>query len=187
MHLFALAALLGCAASPVDLEDAALDDEQSSIDEVDASARRDADGDDGDALDGDTSDQELEASAEGGAIVTRDAARDAAGEGPRAVQDAGTARDANVESTPAPARDAAASVVDAASPTAPAARDASGPTSDASAADAAQRDAAMPGAPGNRCQKSSDCMALCAFTGILPCCREDHSCGCTWAPGAYCL
>jgi hypothetical protein len=28
---------------------------------------------------------------------------------------------------------------------------------------------------------------VCFPVGILPCCRIDGSCGCTWAPGAYCL
>jgi hypothetical protein len=31
------------------------------------------------------------------------------------------------------------------------------------------------------------CDQLCVPIGILACCRSDGSCGCTWAPGSYCL
>jgi hypothetical protein len=35
--------------------------------------------------------------------------------------------------------------------------------------------------------KGCNCSQICFPIGILPCCRIDGSCGCTWAPGAYCL
>ena len=34
-----------------------------------------------------------------------------------------------------------------------------------------------------RCNCVQDCFPI----GILACCRLDNSCGCSWAPGAYCL
>jgi len=40
--------------------------------------------------------------------------------------------------------------------------------------------------PGGGASCSCDDMP-CFPVGILPCCRIDGSCGCTWAPGAYCL
>jgi hypothetical protein len=39
-------------------------------------------------------------------------------------------------------------------------------------------------ASGGNC---TSCNQPCFPVGILPCCRIDGSCGCTWAPGAYCL
>ncbi|HET6338686.1 MAG TPA: hypothetical protein VFG30_35950 [Polyangiales bacterium] len=32
-----------------------------------------------------------------------------------------------------------------------------------------------------------NCTNVCIPVGIAACCRADGSCGCTWAPGAYCL
>ena len=32
-----------------------------------------------------------------------------------------------------------------------------------------------------------ECTQACFPFGILPCCRQGGGCGCTWAPGAYCL
>lgn len=35
---------------------------------------------------------------------------------------------------------------------------------------------------------SSDCAAqLCFPLGVLGCCKSNGTCGCTWAPGAYCM
>jgi len=34
---------------------------------------------------------------------------------------------------------------------------------------------------------SSPCNQPCVPFGILACCRANGTCGCTWAPGAYCL
>jgi hypothetical protein len=35
---------------------------------------------------------------------------------------------------------------------------------------------------------SSDCaQQLCFPIGVLGCCRSNGTCGCTWAPGAYCM
>jgi hypothetical protein len=41
----------------------------------------------------------------------------------------------------------------------------------------------MPPSSGGRC----NCTQLCFPIGILPCCTASGRCGCTWAPGAYCL
>ena len=37
-----------------------------------------------------------------------------------------------------------------------------------------------------RCQASS-CTNMCSLAGPLRCCTDQGRCGCTWAPGAYCL
>lgn len=135
--------------------------------------------------------------------------RDAAVDPPRAARDGGTepgevGQDASAPdgATPleastvpeGPARDASvaadaaqAPVVDAAPP-----REAGAPSTagdgGGSAAEAGvpPGDAGMSVAPG-RCDRSSQCESLCLFVGVFPCCRADHTCGCTWAPGAYCL
>jgi hypothetical protein len=39
--------------------------------------------------------------------------------------------------------------------------------------------------PGS-CRSASDCKESCVPIGILNCCRDNGTCGCTWAPGAYC-
>jgi hypothetical protein len=52
--------------------------------------------------------------------------------------------------------------------------------------DAGKDTGAPPPAAGS-CSKDSDCKNVCIAIGILPCCTEDKECGCTWAPGAYCL
>jgi hypothetical protein len=41
--------------------------------------------------------------------------------------------------------------------------------------------------PGVECNRDSDCTQTCVPIGILSCCTIAHTCGCTWAPGAYCL
>lgn len=41
--------------------------------------------------------------------------------------------------------------------------------------------------PDGSCSVASDCANTCAFVGVVSCCRDDDRCGCTWAPGAYCL
>ena len=40
-----------------------------------------------------------------------------------------------------------------------------------------------PSSGGGRC---SGCMG-CSVIGPFPCCRDNGTCGCTWAPGGYCL
>lgn len=37
------------------------------------------------------------------------------------------------------------------------------------------------------CMKSADCTVSCFPLGAVACCRADKTCGCSWAPGAYCL
>ena len=32
-----------------------------------------------------------------------------------------------------------------------------------------------------------ECTQSCFLLGIFPCCRTNGSCGCSWAPGAYCM
>lgn len=39
--------------------------------------------------------------------------------------------------------------------------------------------------PGG-CKSAADCTSSCVPIGILNCCRDNGTCGCTWAPGAYC-
>jgi uncharacterized membrane protein YgcG len=43
--------------------------------------------------------------------------------------------------------------------------------------------AGRPGTTSGQCK----CNQSCAPIGISACCRDDGSCGCSWAPGAYCL
>ena len=47
------------------------------------------------------------------------------------------------------------------------------------------------GGSGGASGRPGTCMPACTNTcfpvGILPCCRPIGGCGCTWAPGAYCL
>jgi hypothetical protein len=38
-----------------------------------------------------------------------------------------------------------------------------------------------------KCRTDADCTEPCVPIGILNCCGSDGTCGCTWAPGAYCL
>lgn len=48
------------------------------------------------------------------------------------------------------------------------------------------RDAGVaPPKPGS-CRSAADCTTSCVPIGILNCCRDNGTCGCTWAPGAYC-
>jgi hypothetical protein len=104
--------------------------------------------------------------------------------------------------------DAASSTASATSPLA--AADAGGAASDAGArAGAASQDAGrdagttrpslLPTLPGGldlgslspprprACMASKDCTVSCFPVGFVSCCRADHICGCSWAPGAYCL
>ncbi|MDB4975800.1 MAG: hypothetical protein JWN48_4141 [Myxococcaceae bacterium] len=39
----------------------------------------------------------------------------------------------------------------------------------------------------NTCRAATDCTTPCIPVGLFSCCRLDQVCGCTWAPGAYCL
>ena len=42
-------------------------------------------------------------------------------------------------------------------------------------------------AAGTGSSGGCDCNQPCVPFGIIACCRPGGSCGCTWAPGAYCL
>ncbi len=46
---------------------------------------------------------------------------------------------------------------------------------------------APPPPPTQTSSCSSPCTQPCIPFGILACCRANGTCGCTWAPGAYCL
>lgn len=47
---------------------------------------------------------------------------------------------------------------------------------------------APPESESSACSSFDDCAQRSCFPrGLLPCCRADGSCGCSWAPGAYCL
>jgi hypothetical protein len=98
-----------------------------------------------------------------------------------------------------PPRETGDTKADASKPTMSAdaglARDA-GASKDAGArADAGptKTDAARPSTPrapvinGKMCRAATDCTESCVPIGILSCCRDNGTCGCTWAPGAYCL
>jgi len=37
------------------------------------------------------------------------------------------------------------------------------------------------------CTAAKDCTVACFPIGFFSCCRLDNICGCSWAPGAYCL
>jgi hypothetical protein len=37
------------------------------------------------------------------------------------------------------------------------------------------------------CMQNADCTVSCFPLGAVACCRADKTCGCSWAPGAYCL
>jgi hypothetical protein len=179
LRFFGFVGLLGCAASPeVPVGKDDLGDVEGDTDDAttpDAAAEPPADEEDPDPPE--------PMSERPAAVVDAQAARDAAS---AAVRDAAPAVSQPDAQRPQESlRDA--------SPPAAAADAASGPVmrpdAGASSADAAVVDGARPPStprPGS-CQRSSDCNQLCAFTGIIPCCGEDRMCGCTWAPGAYCL
>lgn len=78
----------------------------------------------------------------------------------------------------------------AAAPSTPPSNNESSSPRDAGRTTTTRDAAAAPSTPApaaNRCTKSSDCKNECGVTGILNCCTERGTCGCTWAPGAYCL
>jgi hypothetical protein len=51
------------------------------------------------------------------------------------------------------------------------------------------KDAAVPSNPndGVDCRNASECTQPCLPIGAFSCCSAMNKCGCTWAPGAYCL
>ncbi len=112
-----------------------------------------------------------------------------------ATRDASTAKDASAAKDASVAKDAssadAASPKDAGTADAGTAKDASAPK-DASLADASApkdggpRDAGTNPDPG-QCTMDGQCSQVCVLTGVFPCCKADHSCGCTYLPGVFCL
>jgi hypothetical protein len=48
------------------------------------------------------------------------------------------------------------------------------------------RDAGQAAPKPGGCRSAADCTTSCVPIGILNCCRDNGTCGCTWAPGAYC-
>lgn len=88
------------------------------------------------------------------------------------------------------ARDAGAPSVSARDSGAAQAKDAGGAAKDSGAhkptTDAGSTKPSSPPASGT-CRQDADCTQSCVPIGILSCCKADRSCGCTWAPGAYCL
>jgi hypothetical protein len=178
-----LLALVGCARSAIEYQedddfsqreagdpgDAWQDVEDGGEDPADGAVPIDpSSGDDGSAP--------RDANASGGTDASSNPARDA---GSSSAQDASmnTPQDASM-STP---QDAASSAD--ASGNAPADAGASAAT-DASGApvDAAPRDAAT----GGSCNANS-CNNDCSISGPFRCCTLLDTCGCSWAPGAYCL
>lgn len=72
---------------------------------------------------------------------------------------------------------------------APPARDAGGgstPTPGAGRDAGASRPPTPAGAPAAACDPFT-CTNECSAAGPFPCCTLFDTCGCTWAPGAYCL
>ena len=77
--------------------------------------------------------------------------------------------------------------------------DAAGAARDAGRDAAATRPSLLPTLPGGldlgnlspprarACMAAKDCTVSCFPVGFVSCCRADHICGCSWAPGAYCL
>jgi hypothetical protein len=90
---------------------------------------------------------------------------EAGGQGVAVVSDGGTRVSAPASSVP-----------DAARPTR---------LSDAGSTRPARADASAPPTPA-RCQEST-CTNTCSLAGPLKCCTEAGRCGCSWAPGAYCM
>lgn len=167
--------LVGCALSPEQMDP--LDSDGHSATDVDAAlAGRDAATNERDKRDakpsmlaqpGDSDDR------------ADDQTDDDQTEDQGAEEDAGQRDAAPIEPSGPPATDASTPKADASLAIS---RDAG---RDARADDAsARRDASL---PAGSCRSAFDCREPCVLTGILPCCRDDHVCGCTWAPGAYCL
>jgi hypothetical protein len=157
--------LAGCAAS-------AIDDPELATDTDDVLANEDQVEDGGD----DDGDEGAPPTTKRDASTPKDAATPPKVDS--GVQDAGSAaKDASVDAGSKPA--------DASAP-----KDASTPK-DASAPPATRNDAGKPADPppsNNECTRDSQCKNVCIAVGILPCCNTLlGSCGCTWAPGAYCL
>lgn len=171
-------ALGGCAASaigdPGSAQDDTLANEQAAADaseptdegpkdagswSKDASVAKDA-------AAASTKDAGAAASADAGPVADA-GATDA---GSSSVTDAGAAKDAGSSAVadagntpPAPPADAGTATVDAGSSSTP------------------------PSSSNGQCTQDSDCHNVCIAIGILPCCTIAHTCGCTWAPGTYCL
>jgi hypothetical protein len=74
-------------------------------------------------------------------------------------------------------------------------RDAGGSASDAGGASDAGRDSGAQrdsgqsggGTPGGGASCDPANCEGCSVVGPFPCCRDNNTCGCTWAPGGYCL
>jgi len=154
--------LSGCAMSPIVDGDGAVDSEPDGSYESNQGAATDSDEQDEDEGEGDNQSDD-----EPGSDVAPK---------PSQVLDAGSVKDAAIS-----ARDAgqdAATVKDAGRPS-------SGTTTPAT--DAGKPTTTKPSANAPMCRAATDCKQSCVPIGIINCCRDNGTCGCTWAPGAYCL
>lgn len=173
--LVALAAPFGCAASPQPPDDDRWVDEahRDSSDAAEPPQPRDA------------------KVAEPAEPPPPKSARDAAEPEP-ASPDAATDPGPNEEDAAAPDDDAgrgdggrmAMELRDASSGEPSALPDASTPANDAGSAPPRAPDAST--LPAGSCRQASDCSQPCVPIGLFRCCRPSGTCGCTWAPGAYC-
>jgi hypothetical protein len=155
-------ALLGCASSPiVDLEPAEFDDEDLASEDESAATAEDQD--EAESENGEDLDQaEPEPPPEDGDQTVR-----APAQGPQSGLDAGP----RTGRAPLGSVDAGDRIDSGRTRTPSSTGDSGGGTTLAA----------------GRCEKDSQCTNSCVPVGILPCCTLLKTCGCTWAPGAYCL
>lgn len=182
-HVCALV-LTSCAQSPID-ESLALDDALAGDDELAPSEDDDSSEARGEEAEVEVDDDDATRAddARDGADTRADEDDDASpAQSEAARQDAGLRDAASMRDGAALPGSGESAVVrrDASTSTAPPARDAGSGTA---------RDAGMtsPASGGEGCRSSAECRNSCFPVGIAPCCRANRTCGCSWAPGAYCL
>jgi hypothetical protein len=161
--------LLACASSPIvdGLDDGPSDDAGDVAKDAGTSEAPDDESETQDEDESESSDDD-----QGGEIVVRGPAQSGSGATPTPTA---TATDTGTPVVRAPAG-AGNSDAGSRASTAGAGQSTSPGTTPPAAASA-----------GDSCEHDSDCQNLCVPVGILPCCNLLKICGCTWAPGAYCL
>jgi hypothetical protein len=173
-----LGALTGCAIGVTNDDELNVGDSAARVSEPDDDAADEAE-----------SDAQVEAplDAGSGANAPSDSGSGASTKDASAVQDAGGVRDA---ATDASSLDASpdATLLDAATDaaTTDAGSDA-GAHEDAGSAAGRDSGSADGGTGGGAHCTVSACSNDCSLIGPLRCCRENDTCGCSWAPGAYCM
>lgn len=163
--------LASCAQSPID-ESLAWDDALDGDDEPAANDDDDSSSEGAEDDDDDESSRDDEPSDDDGVTMP---------EFETGMRDAGIPRDA---ATLPGSGESAIVRSDAATPTT---TPSTTPARDAGSTQS--RDAGTSSAPtsGEGCRSNADCRISCFPIGIAPCCRANRTCGCSWAPGAYCL